>query len=63
MCTIRSKAELTKVVNGLIEEGNPGQVREILRLMQKRLSWKYKEQSIHEIIDRYRGGVANDTRS
>lgn len=63
MRTIRNEAELTKVVNGLIEEGNPGQLKELLQVMQKRSPWKYKEQSIHKLIDKYRRTVSRDIRT
>ena len=63
MRTIRNDAELTKVVNGLIAEGNPRHLKELLRLMQKRSPWRCKEQSIHKLIDRYRRTVSKDART
>ena len=46
MRTIKSEAELTRAVNGLIENGNPGQRKELSRLMQKRTPWRNKKPKI-----------------
>ncbi|MFW2365990.1 MAG: hypothetical protein ACN4GW_06210 [Desulforhopalus sp.] len=63
MSTIKNEAELTRVINGLIEDGNSGHLREISQLMQKRICWKNKKSSLLKIITKYQGTHSNDTRT